>query len=204
MRDSLSTINYVTPCIPWGRDMGKALTVKTLETIKPGPIRREIPDGYVRGLYFVVQPSGVMSWACRYRLGTERGNTRSAAIRPLGSSAPASWPVMHWRRWLAASTPTTSRRPPDSRRTATSSSASSPPSSSATQSRTPGRRRRPKPSAASRRKSWGGGRVDACRRSRRPTYTRCWTRSLTAGRPSRQTGCSPRSVSAADGPSSAA
>ncbi len=49
--------------------MGKALTVKTLETIKPGPIRREVPDGYVRGLYFVIQPSGLMSWACRYRLG---------------------------------------------------------------------------------------------------------------------------------------
>ncbi|WP_245501363.1 tyrosine-type recombinase/integrase [Lichenibacterium minor] len=62
-------MNYVTPIIPWGRDMGKALTVKTLETIKPGPIRREVPDGYVRGLYFVVQPSGMMSWACRYRLG---------------------------------------------------------------------------------------------------------------------------------------
>ena len=54
---------------PWGRGMGKALTVKTLETIKPGAIRREIPDGYMRGLYFVVQLSGVMSWACRYRLG---------------------------------------------------------------------------------------------------------------------------------------
>ena len=69
VRDTASTINYVTPGIPWGKDMGKALTVKTLETIRPGPARREVPDGLVRGLYFVIQPSGVMSWACRYRLG---------------------------------------------------------------------------------------------------------------------------------------
>jgi len=49
--------------------MGKALTVRTLETLKPGPARKEVPDGYVRGLYIVIQTSGLMSWACRYRLG---------------------------------------------------------------------------------------------------------------------------------------
>ncbi len=48
--------------------MGKALTVRTLETLKPGPTRREIPDGLVRGLFFIVQPSGAQSWACRYRI----------------------------------------------------------------------------------------------------------------------------------------
>jgi integrase len=47
--------------------MAKALTVKTLETLKPGPARREIPDGIVHGLYFVMQPSGTASWAVRYR-----------------------------------------------------------------------------------------------------------------------------------------
>ena len=31
------------------------------------PTRREIPDGLLRGLYFVVQPSGAKSWAVRYR-----------------------------------------------------------------------------------------------------------------------------------------
>jgi len=69
MRDSRSKLDYVTQNVPWGRDMGKALTVRTLETLKPGPARKEVPDGYVRGLYIVVQPSGLMSWACRYRLG---------------------------------------------------------------------------------------------------------------------------------------
>ncbi len=44
-----------------------ALTVRTLETIKPGAARREIPDTVCPGLYLVVQPSGAKSWAVRYR-----------------------------------------------------------------------------------------------------------------------------------------
>ena len=47
--------------------MAKALTAKSIENVKPGTTRREIPDG--RGLYLVVQPSGVKSWAVRYRSG---------------------------------------------------------------------------------------------------------------------------------------
>jgi integrase len=47
--------------------MAKGLTVKALETLKPGAARREIPDGIVHGLYFVMQPSGAASWAVRYR-----------------------------------------------------------------------------------------------------------------------------------------
>lgn len=47
--------------------MAKALTIKTLENLKPGPARREVPDGLVRGLYFVLQPSGKAGWAVRYR-----------------------------------------------------------------------------------------------------------------------------------------
>jgi Arm DNA-binding domain len=48
--------------------MGKALTVKFLENLKPGPTRREIPDGVVTGLYLILQVSGKMSWAVRYRV----------------------------------------------------------------------------------------------------------------------------------------
>jgi len=47
--------------------MAAALTVKSIENLKPGPTRREIPDGLLPGLYFIVQPSGKSSWACRYR-----------------------------------------------------------------------------------------------------------------------------------------
>ena len=40
---------------------------KSIDAIKPASSRQEYPDKRVRGLYFVVQPSGVMSWAIRYR-----------------------------------------------------------------------------------------------------------------------------------------
>lgn len=49
--------------------MAKPLTIKTIEAIKPKATRQEIPDGGLPGLYLVVQPSGVMSWAIRYRHG---------------------------------------------------------------------------------------------------------------------------------------
>jgi integrase len=47
--------------------MAKALTVKAIDAMKPGPTRQEVPDGGLPGLYFVVQPSGTTSWAVRYR-----------------------------------------------------------------------------------------------------------------------------------------
>lgn len=49
--------------------MAKALTVKFVEAVKPEAVRREIPDGGLPGLYLIVQPSGAMSWAIRYRAG---------------------------------------------------------------------------------------------------------------------------------------
>lgn len=49
--------------------MAKSLTVKFIESVKPETSRREIPDGGMPGLYLVVQPSGAMSWAVRYRFG---------------------------------------------------------------------------------------------------------------------------------------
>src|SRR5215831_8562612 len=45
----------------------KALTAKSIENMKPGTERREIPDGGCRGLYLIVQPTGRTSWAVRYR-----------------------------------------------------------------------------------------------------------------------------------------
>ncbi|MGO7026846.1 tyrosine-type recombinase/integrase [Rhizobium johnstonii] len=49
--------------------MAKPLTVKSVEAMRPGSSRREIADGGLPGLYLVVQPSGSMSWAIRYRFG---------------------------------------------------------------------------------------------------------------------------------------
>jgi integrase len=48
--------------------MAAALTIKSLANLRPGPVRREVPDGLLPGLYFVIQPSGKSSWACRYRV----------------------------------------------------------------------------------------------------------------------------------------
>ena len=49
--------------------MARALTVRTIETLKPVEERREIPDAYLPGLYLIVQPSGAKAWAVRYRHG---------------------------------------------------------------------------------------------------------------------------------------
>src|SRR5215203_5031997 len=75
--------------------MPKALTARTVETLKPANVRREVPDGLLRGLYLVVQPSGLKSWAVRYRHhGKPRKHTLGphpaidlAGARELGSQA---------------------------------------------------------------------------------------------------------------------
>ena len=59
------------------------LTAKSVQTVRPGPDRREIPDGLLRGLYLVVQPSGAKSWAVRYR---HTGRTRKHTL--------GSWPAI--------------------------------------------------------------------------------------------------------------
>ncbi len=49
--------------------MVKALTQVAAEKRKPDPKKRcEVPDGILPGLYLIIQPSGVKSWAVRYRL----------------------------------------------------------------------------------------------------------------------------------------
>ena len=59
--------------------MAKDLTVKALENLKPGPSRREVPDGHTRGLFFVMQPTGKAAWAYRYRLS---GKPKTLTIGP--------------------------------------------------------------------------------------------------------------------------
>jgi integrase len=45
----------------------KPLTAISVNRIRAGAERREIPDGGCAGLYLVIQPSGKKSWALRYR-----------------------------------------------------------------------------------------------------------------------------------------
>lgn len=60
--------------------MTKALTIVALKAVKGGPARREIPDGALPGLYLVVQPSGAMSWALRFRF---EGKPKKLTIGPV-------------------------------------------------------------------------------------------------------------------------
>lgn len=63
--------------------MARALTTKAIEAAKPGEHRREIPDPALSGLYLVIQPSGVKSWALRYRYA---GKPKKLTL--------GRWPVM--------------------------------------------------------------------------------------------------------------
>jgi hypothetical protein len=82
--------------------MPRALTTRTIETLKPGPVRKEIPDGYLPNLYLILQPSGVRSFAVRYRIGGGGRGRRSVkytlgsypaidlkSARELGAQAPS-------------------------------------------------------------------------------------------------------------------
>ncbi len=66
-----------TPLIFRVENMAKALTTRTIDTLATPGARREVPDGLLRGLYLVIQPSGARSWAVRYRnaAGTPRKHT---------------------------------------------------------------------------------------------------------------------------------
>lgn len=44
-----------------------ALNIRTVESLKPGRKRREIPDGLISGLYLQIEPTGSRSWTVRYR-----------------------------------------------------------------------------------------------------------------------------------------
>jgi integrase len=47
--------------------MAKRLTEIGIRNLKPGPVRREIPDAGCAGLYLLLQSSGHRSWAVRFR-----------------------------------------------------------------------------------------------------------------------------------------
>ena len=59
--------------------MTKVLTDIAVRNLKPGVTRREIPDAGARGLYVVIQPSGVKSFAVRYR---HAGAPRKLTLTP--------------------------------------------------------------------------------------------------------------------------
>ncbi|MFA7413679.1 MAG: integrase arm-type DNA-binding domain-containing protein [Rhizobium sp.] len=64
--------------------MAKALTVRSVEAEKPGPSRREIPDGHMPGLFLIIQPTGGKSWAVRYRHGARTRKLTIGAFPAFG------------------------------------------------------------------------------------------------------------------------
>lgn len=60
--------------------LGCVLTPIAVRNARPGPVRREIADGGCKGLALVVQPSGALSWAFRYRFA---GKPRKLTIGPV-------------------------------------------------------------------------------------------------------------------------
>jgi hypothetical protein len=47
--------------------VAKPLTAASVARLKADAQRREVLDGACQGLYLVIQPSGVKSWAMRFR-----------------------------------------------------------------------------------------------------------------------------------------
>ncbi len=56
--------------------MPKMLTAAAVGRLRPAKARLEIPDGGAAGLYLVIQPSGIKSWALRFR----RPNGKTAKL----------------------------------------------------------------------------------------------------------------------------
>ena len=59
------------------------LTVKSVEAVQAADDRREIPDDYMRGLYFVVQPTGRSRGPCDFGKAAGHTSTPSAPTRLL-------------------------------------------------------------------------------------------------------------------------
>src|SRR5436309_2053934 len=76
-----------TPALPQAREgkMARGLTDVAVRNFKPGPKRREIPDPAARGLYLVIQTTGVKSYAVRYRFAGR--NRKLTLTRGIGLAA---------------------------------------------------------------------------------------------------------------------
>ena len=69
--------------------MPVTLTDRVVQQAKAGRARLEIPDAVVPGLYLMVQPTGVKSWAVRYRVGARTRKLTLSGRYPVLSLAKA-------------------------------------------------------------------------------------------------------------------
>jgi integrase len=74
--------------------MRKRLTDLTIKNLKPGPVRREIPDPGCAGLYLIVQPSGHKSFAARFRFQGKPKKLSLGTI-PLAAARKAATGALH-------------------------------------------------------------------------------------------------------------
>lgn len=70
------------------------LTNVMLGNIRPGPKRREIADGGQPGLYLIVNPTGAMSWAYRYRHRGKPAKLTLGSVDRIAGSAPRPEPAI--------------------------------------------------------------------------------------------------------------
>ena len=74
--------------------MARGFTDIAIRNLKPGPVRREIPDPAARGLYCIIEPSGFKSFAVRFRFD---GKTRKLSLGniPLSAARKAAAAALH-------------------------------------------------------------------------------------------------------------
>jgi integrase len=65
-------------------DVPRGFTDLTIKSLKPGSIRKEIPDPGCAGLYVIIQPSGHKSFAARFRF---HGKSRKLSLGTLSLAA---------------------------------------------------------------------------------------------------------------------
>jgi Arm DNA-binding domain len=88
--------------------MAKTLTAAAVKNYRPGKVRREIADAGCVGLHLVIQPSGVKSWAVRFRRPDGRpakltlGTTDAAGREAEGEPAIGGHLTLAAARRLAA------------------------------------------------------------------------------------------------------
>jgi integrase len=71
------------------------LTAKSVEHIKPGATRREIPDDGCASLYLIVQSSGKKSWAVRYRFRGQPTKLTLIGVTTLAAARKAAADALH-------------------------------------------------------------------------------------------------------------
>lgn len=94
----------------WGYTLAKSLTIEAVRRYPRPDDRRYVKDANTRGLYLILEPSGLKRWALRYKVGTEnKGRQYWYPLAPFGEDLEghldlnqARAAVQAWRGRIAA------------------------------------------------------------------------------------------------------